>query len=826
MVKTKHTLTSFKSPASRQFTDREQFVDTFYRLVEEKQKDQYQLCVFYGVGGVGKSSLRKKLGQILDIEFDHAVWTVLDFEIANYRSPETALYLLRKQLNKNYAIDFPLFDIAYSIYWKKVHPDKVMNKQTFPLLEESHIIGDLIAAVGEVPLIGMVPKLFKSVLKGKESIVHYLHRIKHELFNLENYEPSDIIERLPMYFANDFKNYLTKKDSVLPILFFDTYEALWESNRTEANYLTQDDWVRELVGHLPEVLWFICGREKLRWAEKDQDWAPHLEQHLIGKLSDFDSESFLISCGILDNGVQNTIIETSEGLPYYLDLAVDTYENIRKKHIRNPVKEDFAETTKDVFSRFMKYLDQHEIETLKVLSVPRFFNFQLYKSLVQNFQTGYPITSFDDLCNFSFMNETESPDLWYIHQLMRKSLHECQSSVLLREVHTFVHKYYSEKIKEEVIIKQFDQEEKMVLTEAVYHAKKVLSEDSLVSWLEKVTEPYIKTSKYTFIAPIYEDMISFIETESSDASTIYKLVLTLAKVKCAGRKYKDAKPIIEKALSLTKLCLGDDHPTVAEINVLFAEYFYRYENDMKKAEDYYKQALDIQERTIGDDLETAVTYNSFAIFYTFIGQYDLSEQFYKKAYAIRKERLGEPHYLTSASINNIGCVMLRKKRPEEGLFYLERALQMIKETVGENTRRYVNTYHSIGNAHFMLGNLKKAEEIFNQLVGMKVKVYPPSHIEVARLSRDFGKLYRDTNRWKEAIPHFKEAIIVMENEFGPENMHHADIYHEFGKLYSLMGEIKLAKSLYSKAIAIREQVLGATHDSIKPIQVDLKKLSI
>ncbi|MCT8139147.1 tetratricopeptide repeat protein [Anaerobacillus sp. CMMVII] len=774
---------------------------------------------------MGKSSLRKKLGQIVDVEYDHAIWTILDFEIANYRSPETALYLLRKQLSKKYAIDFPLFDIAYSIYWKKVHPDKVMNKQTFPLLEESHIISDLLAAVGEAPLIGIVPKLFKSFMKGKESIVHYLQGIKHELFNLENYEPSDIAERLPMYFASDLKNYLTKKDSVLPIIFFDTYEALWESNRTEANYLTQDDWVRELVGHLPEVLWIFCGREKLRWAEKDSDWDRYLEQHLIGKLSDFDSRSFLNSCGILDNEVKDTIIQTSDGLPYYLDLAVDTYENIRKNHFRNPVKEDFAETTKDVFSRFMKYLDQHEIETLKVLSVPRFFDFQLYKSLVQNFQTGYPITSFDELCRFSFMNETESPDLWYIHQLMRNSLQECQSTVLLQDVHTFVYKYYSEKIKEELIIKQFDQEEKMVLIEAVYHAKKVLNEDDLVLWIEKVTEPYIKMSKYTFIAPIYEDMISFIESKTSNPSTIYRLVLTLAKVRCAGRKYKDAKPTIEKALSLTKLCLGNDHPIVAEIFVLFAEYFYRYENDMKKAEDYYKQALEIQERYIGEDLETAVTYNSLAIFYTFIGQYNLSEQFYRKAYAIRKARLGEPHYLTSASINNIGCVKLRKNQPEEGLPYLERALQMIKDTVGENTRRYVNTYHSIGNAHFMLGNFDKAEEIFNQLIEMKVKVYPPSHLEVARLSRDFGKLYRDTNRWKKAIPHFEAAITVMENEFGEDNMHHADIYHEFGKLYAMMGENDLAKTLYSKAITIHQRVLGANHDSIKAIELDLNKLS-
>lgn len=824
MVKSKHSLNTFKSPASRQFTDREEFVDTFIRLLAERDKEELQVCVFYGVGGVGKSSLRKKLGQILDLGYDHSIWTVIDFEIANYRAPETALYLLRKQLSKKYSIEFPMFDIAYSIYWKKVHPDKVMNKQTFPLLEESHIITDMISVVGEVPIIGIVPKLFKSVLKGKDSIVRYLQGIKHELFNLENYEPNEIIERLPMYFANDLKKHLDEEEFALPVIFFDTYEALWENNRTEANYLTEDDWVTELVSHLPEVLWIICGREKLRWFEKDEDWTPIVEQHLVGKLSAIDSKSFLSSCDIFNAEVQEIIIQTSDGLPYYLDLAVDTYEKIRKKYMRNPVKKDFSETTKGVFSRFMKYLDHHEIETLKILSVPRYFSFPLFKKLVGDFQTGYPITSFDELCRFSFMNETEHPDIWYIHQLMRNSLQECQSSALLREVHTFVYKYYSEKITEDVIIKQFDQEEKMFLTESVYHAKQVLNEDELVEWLEKVTEPYIKTSKYTFITPIYEDIISFIESKNSDPTTIYRPVITLAKVMCAGRKYKDGKPIIEKALSLTKACLGDNHPKVAQIYVLLAECSYRYENDMEKALNFYQKALGIQRNTDGEELEMAVTYNSMAIYYTFIGEYDLCEEHYRKGYVIRKKYLGEPHYLTSASINNIGCVKLRKNLPEEGLPYLERALEMIRVTVGENTRRYVNTYHSIGNAYYLLGNYEKAEEIFNELISMKVRVYPPSHVEVARLSLDFGILYRDTKRLEEAIPHFEAAIKVMDQEFGPDNMNHATIYSNFGQLYAKMGKKELAASWYKKAIAVRERVFGAEHTLVNSIKDDLNKL--
>ena len=43
-----------------------------------------------------------------------------------------------------------------------------------------------------------------------------------------------------------------------------------------------DEWVRELVLQLPEVLWVITGRERLRREELDEDWRNCQQQHLVG----------------------------------------------------------------------------------------------------------------------------------------------------------------------------------------------------------------------------------------------------------------------------------------------------------------------------------------------------------------------------------------------------------------------------------------------------------------------------------------------------------------------------------------------------------------
>src|SRR5690625_6629727 len=105
-----------------------------------------------------------------------------------------------------------------------------------------------------------------------------------------------------------------KKEKKL-VIFFDTYEALWDGKKQDGQFFQQDEWIRELIAQLPEVFWVILGREKLKWSVINKDWSKYTEQHLIGKLSAEDCRVFLQSCGVIDNEIQDVIVESSLGLP-------------------------------------------------------------------------------------------------------------------------------------------------------------------------------------------------------------------------------------------------------------------------------------------------------------------------------------------------------------------------------------------------------------------------------------------------------------------------------------------------------------------------------
>jgi hypothetical protein len=61
---------------------------------------------------------------------------------------------------------------------------------------------------------------------------------------------------------------------------------------------------------------------------------------------------------------------------------------------------------------------------LKVLSVARVWDRELFESLIEEFNTGYSATALPELRRFSFVQEEQIPSTWTIHPLMREALEE------------------------------------------------------------------------------------------------------------------------------------------------------------------------------------------------------------------------------------------------------------------------------------------------------------------------------------------------------------------------------------------------------------------
>lgn len=526
--------------ASREFTDRDEYLNAFNKALNRENINDNKVLVYYGVGGIGKSSLINKICSKVDSSVEY---TILDLENRDNKFAEVGLYNLRKYFNKK--IQFPLFDLAYSIYWGKRHPNIPINKNTFKFMEESNIVLELISALGELPMVGLVHKIIKLTTKSTKAIYNYYISVKNELNLLEKMSIGEIEEKLPFYWASDFNKSIDNSGKK-KVIFIDTYEAIWETDRREGTFFKKDEWIRNLASCLPGVLLVICSREKLRWEEIDSDWKPYIEQHLIGELSNIDAKKFLSSCYINDECIQEVIVKGSKGVPYYLDLAVDTYNNIVQEIGRSATIDDFAETPREIFDRFILYLNDEEIDTLKVLSVPRYFDYQLFDQLIRGFNTGYRSTAFYNICRFSFIVQKENEDIYEMHQLMRESLLKNMPTNLCNKINIFMRDYYDIKIStlEDSNILSLNRD----LLEYYYHGINSYDINEFINKFKNKVDIIMRNGKYRILIEIFECLINEKQIiEVNNENKIY-IFISLSKLYLLVGQYRESEIIIDKAL--------------------------------------------------------------------------------------------------------------------------------------------------------------------------------------------------------------------------------------------------------------------------------------
>jgi tetratricopeptide (TPR) repeat protein len=818
-VRPKHSLADGRPSAQRQFTDREDFIAAFQQALAGHRPDTHQILVYYGVGGVGKTSLRRELQRLIEDQPD-VITAALDFDLAQYRDQETALFALRKELQRKYKVSFPTFDVAYAIYWQKSHPQTPMTKESFPLLEDSVHLLDIIHLARDLPFVGIIARLGVLTVKGGLMLKDWWEKRGHqELKGLAAMEPLDIANRLPMYWAADVKAVLAGKSAVICL---DTYDALTEAERVEGKLREREAWVRELVAQLPEVLWVICGREQLRWAEADTEWGGALQQHLIGGLSDNDARQFLTSCGIDDPAIQSAIVTSSQGVPYFLDLAADTWVEIKERRKRQPVTEDFAHTRLETFDRFLRHLTHPEVETLKVLSVPRFWDYPLCEALVTKFQTGFSLTAFADLCRFSFISESSPTGSHTMHQLMRQSLQEHQAPELKDRVHRFMFDSYCRDLAG-VRPGDIGVRQRAALTEAAYHGSIVMSPHEFLDWLLPVTACFVQANELRFLLTKVEPVMSRVENELGPEHPELARVLHLrGSINQGLAQFAEAESDFRRALKINEQELGTEHPVTARSRHGLAE-LYRRRGEAARAEPLFRKALAIQERS--EDLDLAQTLSGLGALCAGYGRFAEAEQLCRRALAIQEKLLAPDSWALAGSLSRLGDVLLQTPpRDAESVPLYRRALEIFEKWAGPDSPAACGQLQGLAVAYWLQGNVVDAEKLYRRALTGWERTLGPDHPQLGWALYPLADLYLDQGRLQEAEPLVLRFIAITEQTLTHDHPLAVAAPRLLARVRCMQGRLAEAETMGLQALARAEKVQGPGHYNVAYSLVALSEI--
>ncbi|MEU5417802.1 ATP/GTP-binding protein [Streptomyces sp. NPDC020667] len=399
--------------------------------VEDLEAPRDNVIGFYGVGGVGKSTLLRKLeASLTAAEQRPAQWgapawagekTLLPVRIDLARSASTGSDFERVVLTVRLALaaavgrSLPSFDLALRRYWEAQHPGEPLEeyiKRTglagkFGQMLPKQLQGAVSEAIGALQLPGLVGAAAGQVttalvgaLRERRARARALAGCARTAALLEAEPDLEALSFYPHLLAWEISR-LPAKKAVVPVILLDTWEDTSDRHRDAERLLQRLVWL------MPNCFFVIGGRNRLPWADtalqgqldytgpaawpglapQPGQTVPALaaggpRQHLIGDFSDQDCDTYLAQRlthdghPLIGPEIRAVITRRSHGLPLHLDLAVARFLEIRRTG-RTPTPADFDHTFPALIARTLSDLTADERHVLRSASLLDAFDLDL-----------------------------------------------------------------------------------------------------------------------------------------------------------------------------------------------------------------------------------------------------------------------------------------------------------------------------------------------------------------------------------------------------------------------------------------------------------------
>ncbi|MFE0043826.1 ATP/GTP-binding protein [Streptomyces albireticuli] len=400
--------------------------------VEDLEAPRTNVIVFHGVGGVGKTTLSRKLEAALTAadqrpaQWGEPTWPgekILPIRIDLSRSVGTSfedLVLTIRAALAELGRPLPAFDIALRRYWDAQHPGETLEEylrrgglaarfgRRMPQQMQSALadVAQALLLPGTVgSAIGQLTGSLTKALRERRQTVRALAGCARLGGILEAEPDLEALSLYPHLLAWELAQLPSERRRV-PVVLLDTFEDAGDRTHRDLERLIQ-----RVVWLMPNAFFVITGRSRLQWADEGLQgqldytgptaWpglalpatsfpaarasrpAPgYGRQILIGDFSDEDCDTYLArrlthdGQPLISPDIRAVITQRSHGLPLHLDLAVARFLEVRRTG-RAPAPADFDHTFPALIARTLSDLTPEERHVLRSASLLDAFDLEL-----------------------------------------------------------------------------------------------------------------------------------------------------------------------------------------------------------------------------------------------------------------------------------------------------------------------------------------------------------------------------------------------------------------------------------------------------------------
>ena len=729
----------------KEFTDRVEPIAEFQKWYKKSSDhlDDFFVLSFYGIGGIGKSSLIDYLCR--DLTKNSGVFVKYDFEYATGLDPYNILVGIKQSIRNRYAdlFRFPLFNTALLMLAKKSSVSFENDELVKSVVAESPYLQILVELLSAFPIIGGYLKNAATIISQISADVENLtikdelkKKYRHDMEEMVHLEADELRKKMPQYFWTDMAENM-KSLSKPFVIFLDTYEKYIDTFKASSNVVL-DSWLREstrsLIQRIPGILWVICGRDRLTWAD-DGEWDDdHLTCHEVCDFKNLDSRMYLNRAGITDGELVSHICNITDGVPIYLDLCVDTYYLLKDKG-RLPNVKNFEIDRRKIANSYVKYLDPINCELVYMLASMGKWSDEDAKYVGEKMHSGtFSVERYNSMMQHSFIKE--SAEKKRMHDVMVEAMLSEIDESTLNDVNGNLFHYRVTKLENELA--SFTDIISLV-NDAVESYRKIYKQDvyieqysdfrKLINKISEISERGFINEGLNVAALLNEHCEKTYRGTKYQGYSLYLKGIALWR---AGI-YQTALECSRDAYKLMSKLLGERHSDTLKSQFNIAVIY----NEMER----YKEALDVnlevynnQVQEFGkENRDTLASYNTLGILYGNLEQYDEALNIFKDAYEIRGRLFGEDNPGTIKCLNNIGVTHTRMGLYEEASKELQEVYTRMKKVVGEEHPYTIAIIRNIGTNYKGMGDYGKALEKLKQAYEGFTKVLGENHPETQRV---------------------------------------------------------------------------------------------
>jgi tetratricopeptide (TPR) repeat protein len=165
----------------------------------------------------------------------------------------------------------------------------------------------------------------------------------------------------------------------------------------------------------------------------------------------------------------------------------------------------------------------------------------------------------------------------------------------------------------------------------------------------------------------------------------------------------------------------------------------RLKGSRETAEELFREALEIYEAQVGTKHFVYLSaLNNLGLVYQDMKKYEEAERLHYQA-LVAFEEGGSRNAAYATTLNNLASVAMATGRYAKAEEYLERALELYRETAGGLSVLYLTGLNNLAAACYLAGDYARAEAFYSQALTLIERVLGTDHPDYARASRSLAR---------------------------------------------------------------------------------------